>query len=86
MADMCGRDVVSSDGADGSNYSHYTEGAVQTEDGGRSGSDLPALSSSTSDPQRTFPVMADQTFSVLSSEPLTMRLPQNWRQVITWSS
>lgn len=30
--------------------------------------------------------MADQTFSVLSSEPLTMRLPQNWRQVITWSS
>lgn len=36
--------------------------------------------------QLTFPVMADQTFSVLSSEPLTMRLPQNWRQVITWSS
>ena len=35
---------------------------------------------------RTFPLTADHTFSVLSSEPLTMRLPQNWRQVITWSS
>lgn len=34
----------------------------------------------------TSPVMADQTLSVLSSEPLTMRLPQNWRQVMTWSS
>ena len=34
----------------------------------------------------TLPVMADQTLSVLSSEPLTIRSPLNWRQVITWSS
>lgn len=36
--------------------------------------------------EHTFPVVADHTFNVLSSEPLTMRLPQNCRQVITWSS
>lgn len=30
--------------------------------------------------------MADQTLSVLSSEPLTMKSPLNWRHVITWSS
>ena len=34
----------------------------------------------------TFPVMADHTFSVLSSEPLTILLPQNSKHVITWSS
>ena len=34
----------------------------------------------------TFPVVADQTLRVLSSEPETIRLPQNWRQVMTWSS
>ena len=34
----------------------------------------------------TLPVTADQTFKVLSSEPLTTRLPQNCRHVITWSS
>lgn len=34
----------------------------------------------------TFPVMADQTLSVLSSEPLTIRSPLNCRHVITWSS
>lgn len=34
----------------------------------------------------TFPVTADQTFRVLSSEPLTIRSPLNWRHVITWSS
>lgn len=34
----------------------------------------------------TLPVTADQTFKVLSSEPLTIRLPQNCRHVITWSS
>lgn len=34
----------------------------------------------------TLPVTADQTFKVLSSDPLTMRLPQNCRHVITWSS
>lgn len=34
----------------------------------------------------TFPVMADHTLSVLSSDPDTMRLPQNWRHVMTWSS
>lgn len=34
----------------------------------------------------TSPVTADHTLSVLSSEPLTMRFPQNCRQVITWSS
>lgn len=34
----------------------------------------------------TLPVTADHTLSVLSSEPLTMRFPQNCRHVITWSS
>lgn len=34
----------------------------------------------------TLPVRADQTLSVLSSDPLTTRVPQNSRQVITWSS
>lgn len=36
--------------------------------------------------QLTSPVTADHTLSVLSSEPLTIRLPQNCRQVMTWSS
>lgn len=34
----------------------------------------------------TLPVVRDQTLRVLSSEPLTIRFPENWRQVITWSS
>jgi len=34
----------------------------------------------------TLPLTADQTFNVLSSEPLTTLLPQNSRHVITWSS
>jgi hypothetical protein len=31
----------------------------------------------------TFPVVADQTLSVLSSDPETMRFPQNCKQVMT---
>ena len=34
----------------------------------------------------TLPVVADHTFSVLSSDPLTIRFPENCRHVITWSS
>ena len=33
----------------------------------------------------TLPVRADQTLSVLSSDPLTTRDPQNSRHMITWS-
>jgi len=36
--------------------------------------------------EATLPLTADQTFSVLSSDPLTILLPQNSRHVITWSS
>lgn len=34
----------------------------------------------------TLPVVADQTLRVLSSEPDTIRLPENCRHVMTWSS
>jgi hypothetical protein len=34
----------------------------------------------------TLPVTADHTFSVLSSEPLTILFPENCRHVMTWSS
>jgi len=36
--------------------------------------------------EHTFPVTADQTLSVLSSDPLSILLSENWRQVMTWSS
>lgn len=34
----------------------------------------------------TFPVVADQTLSVLSSDPDTILFPENCKQVMTWSS
>lgn len=45
-----------------------------------------SVSADTQTLRPTLPVMADHTLSVLSSEPLTIRSPLNWRHVITWSS